>query len=76
MYFCSREEVVLEEVGEKVIIRGLDENGFLQVRSKRNPGKVGSFFSLLYAVFILQLISVWDNGNTFDMMKGLIRQKL
>ncbi|KIH49992.1 hypothetical protein ANCDUO_19932 [Ancylostoma duodenale] len=57
----SREEVLLEELGEKVVIRGLDKNGYLQVRSKSNPSK---------------LFSVGDNGNTFDMMKGLIRHKV
>ncbi|KAL6735250.1 hypothetical protein Aduo_005709 [Ancylostoma duodenale] len=56
----SREEVLLEELGEKVVIRGLDKNGYLQVRSKSNPSKI---------------FSVGDNGNTFDMMKGLIRHK-
>ncbi|KAK6736420.1 hypothetical protein RB195_019229 [Necator americanus] len=57
----SREEVLLEELSEKVVIRGLDKNGYLQVRSKSNPSKI---------------FSVGDNGNTFDMMKGLIRHKL
>ncbi|RCN36359.1 putative biotin--[acetyl-CoA-carboxylase] ligase, partial [Ancylostoma caninum] len=57
----SREEVLLEELGEKVVIRGLDKNGYLQVRSKSNPSKI---------------FSVGDNGNTFDMMKGLIRHKV
>ncbi|CAD6192008.1 unnamed protein product [Caenorhabditis auriculariae] len=55
------EEVYLQDIGEKVMIRGLDENGFLEVRSKENSGKV---------------FSITDDGNTFDMMKGLIRQKI
>jgi len=59
----SSEEVTIvhEENGlrDKVVIRGLDPNGYLEVRSK-NTGK---------------LFSVFDNGNTFDMLKGLIRPK-
>ncbi|CAI4226541.1 unnamed protein product [Auanema sp. JU1783] len=57
----SREEVLLEDHGEKCIIRGLDKYGYLQVRSKTNPNK---------------LFSLGDDGNTFDMMKGLIRHKI
>uniref|UniRef100_A0A183FEI4 BPL/LPL catalytic domain-containing protein n=1 Tax=Heligmosomoides polygyrus TaxID=6339 RepID=A0A183FEI4_HELPZ len=57
----SREEVTIEQLAEKGIIRGLDKCGYLQVRSKSNPS---------------QIFSVGDNGNTFDMMKGLIRHKL
>uniref|UniRef100_A0AC34RBT3 Uncharacterized protein n=1 Tax=Panagrolaimus sp. JU765 TaxID=591449 RepID=A0AC34RBT3_9BILA len=59
----TREEVTVEigdtGIKEKVIIRGLDTYGYLEVRSKQT-GKV---------------FSVHDNGNTFDMMKGLIRPK-
>ncbi|VDL79129.1 unnamed protein product [Nippostrongylus brasiliensis] len=57
----SREEVTIEQLAEKGIIRGLDKCGYLQVRSKSNPS---------------QIFSVGDNGNTFDMMKGLIRHKI
>lgn len=57
----SREEVTLERENEKVIIRGLDKWGYLQVRSKKTPSKV---------------FSVSDDGNTFDVMKGLIKMKL
>ncbi|KAK5975352.1 Biotin--protein ligase [Trichostrongylus colubriformis] len=57
----SREEVTIEHLAEKGIIRGLDQCGYLQVRSKSNPS---------------QIFSVGDNGNTFDMMKGLIRHKI
>ncbi|KAI6173271.1 BPL/LPL catalytic domain-containing protein [Aphelenchoides besseyi] len=60
----TREEVTVidEESGSKdrVIIRGLDPNGYLEVRSK-STGRV---------------FSVHDDGNTFDMMKGLIRPKM
>jgi biotin-[acetyl-CoA-carboxylase] ligase BirA-like protein len=59
----SREEVTVisKESGEKekVVIRGLDAYGYLEVRSKRTG----------------RLFSVHDDGNTFDMMKGLIRPK-
>ncbi|PIO74446.1 hypothetical protein TELCIR_03553 [Teladorsagia circumcincta] len=48
----SREEVTIEQLAEKGIIRGLDKCGYLQI------------------------FSVGDNGNTFDMMKGLIRHKI
>ncbi|KAI1730743.1 biotin--protein ligase [Ditylenchus destructor] len=44
---------------EKVIIQGVDEFGYLQVRSK-DSGRV---------------FSVHDDGNSFDMMKGLIHPK-
>lgn len=44
---------------EKVIIRGLDENGFLKVEGKLD-GRV---------------FSVQDDGNSFDMMQGLIHPK-
>ncbi|KJH43369.1 putative biotin--[acetyl-CoA-carboxylase] ligase [Dictyocaulus viviparus] len=57
----SGEEVTIEHSSEKVVIRGLDKNGFLQVRSKNNPNEI---------------FSVGDDGNTFDMMKGLIRHKI
>ena len=60
---CSREEVTIvsKDTGmkEKVVIRGLDSYGYLEVRSKQS-GRV---------------FSVHDDGNTFDMMKGLIRPK-
>uniref|UniRef100_A0A7E4WC57 BPL/LPL catalytic domain-containing protein n=1 Tax=Panagrellus redivivus TaxID=6233 RepID=A0A7E4WC57_PANRE len=59
----TREEVTVQNgdtgLQERVVIRGLDHHGFLEVRSKQS-GKV---------------FSVQDNGNTFDMMKGLIRPK-
>ncbi|KAE9550485.1 hypothetical protein FO519_006304 [Halicephalobus sp. NKZ332] len=59
----TREEVTIQNgdtgTKERVIIRGLDTFGYLEVRSKQT-GKV---------------FSVHDNGNTFDMMKGLIRPK-
>lgn len=59
----SREEVTVinEENGlkDKVVIRGLDPSGYLEVRSK-TTGK---------------LFTVMDDGNTFDMLKGLIRPK-
>ncbi|VBB26683.1 unnamed protein product [Acanthocheilonema viteae] len=55
----SREEVTLSDTNEKVIIRGLDRHGFLKVRS-RQSGKV---------------MVVHPDGNTFDMMKGLITAK-
>lgn len=58
-----REEVFImnkeDNSKEKVIIRGLDENGFLEVRSKQTG----------------QIFSVCDDGNTFDMFKGLIHAK-
>ncbi|GMR34751.1 hypothetical protein PMAYCL1PPCAC_04946 [Pristionchus mayeri] len=57
----SREEVTLGEENEKVVIRGLDKLGFLECRSRKMPSK---------------LYSVADDGNTFDMMKGLVRMKL
>jgi biotin-(acetyl-CoA carboxylase) ligase len=44
---------------EKVVIKGLDSDGYLEVRSKET-GK---------------LFSVSDDGNTFDRLKGLIRPK-
>jgi biotin-(acetyl-CoA carboxylase) ligase len=63
LWLHSREEVMIihEENGlkDKVVIRGLDPNGYLEVRSK-TTGK---------------LFSVFDDGNTFDMLKGLIRPK-
>ncbi|KAI6189336.1 BPL/LPL catalytic domain-containing protein [Aphelenchoides fujianensis] len=59
----SREEVSIvdEDTGAKdrVVIRGLDPNGYLEVRSKQT-GRV---------------FSVFDDGNTFDLMKNLIRPK-
>ncbi|KAH7703446.1 Protein BPL-1 c, partial [Aphelenchoides avenae] len=59
----TREEVTIVSkdsgMKEKVVIRGLDSYGYLEVRSKQS-GRV---------------FSVHDDGNTFDMMKGLIRPK-
>lgn len=55
----SREEVELSETGEKVVIRGLDEHGFLEVRSRQNG----------------RIMILHPDGNTFDMMKGLISVK-
>ncbi|GMS82881.1 hypothetical protein PENTCL1PPCAC_5056, partial [Pristionchus entomophagus] len=57
----SREEVTLGDENEKTVIRGLDKYGFLECRSRKTPSK---------------LYSVADDGNTFDMMKGLIRMKI
>lgn len=48
-----------DEAGERVVIRGLDKHGYLEVRSKAG-GKV---------------FSLHPDGNTFDMMKNLIRAK-
>lgn len=63
LWMHTREEVSImdkeDNTKEKVIIRGLDENGFLEVRSKQNG----------------QIFSVHDDGNTFDMLKGLIHAK-
>ncbi|KAF1766258.1 hypothetical protein GCK72_006214 [Caenorhabditis remanei] len=56
----SQQEVLLSDFNERVTIRGIDEDGYLQVRSKTNPDKI---------------FSIGDDGNTFDMMKGLIRHK-
>eukprot|EP00794_Sanderia_malayensis_P000015 gene15-605_t len=47
-----------DDDGEQVIIKGLDDNGFLLVEGE-NRG----------------LISVQPDGNSFDMMKGLIKLK-
>uniref|UniRef100_A0A183BMT3 BPL/LPL catalytic domain-containing protein n=1 Tax=Globodera pallida TaxID=36090 RepID=A0A183BMT3_GLOPA len=47
------------ETREKVVIRGLDEHGYLEVRSKETG----------------QIMSVMDDGNTFDMFHGLIVPK-
>uniref|UniRef100_A0A1I7TTF5 BPL/LPL catalytic domain-containing protein n=2 Tax=Caenorhabditis tropicalis TaxID=1561998 RepID=A0A1I7TTF5_9PELO len=56
----SQQEVLLSDFNERVTIRGIDDDGYLQVRSKTNPDKI---------------FSIGDDGNTFDMMKGLIRHK-
>ncbi|CCD66051.1 BPL/LPL catalytic domain-containing protein [Caenorhabditis elegans] len=56
----SQQEVLLSDFNERVTIRGIDDDGYLQVRSKSNPDKI---------------FSIGDDGNTFDMMKGLIRHK-
>ena len=58
--FSRQQEVLLSDFNERVTIRGIDEDGYLQVRSKTNPDKI---------------FSIGDDGNTFDMMKGLIRHK-
>ncbi|EJD74799.1 biotin protein ligase 1 [Loa loa] len=55
----SREEVTLSDTNEKAVIRGLDRHGFLKVRS-RQSGKI---------------MVIHPDGNTFDMMKGLIAAK-
>lgn len=55
----SREEVTISNTNEKAVIRGLDRHGFLKVRS-RQSGK---------------MMIVHPDGNTFDMMKGLITAK-
>ncbi|KAL3116154.1 hypothetical protein niasHT_002278 [Heterodera trifolii] len=44
---------------EKVVIRGLDEYGYLEVRSKETG----------------QIMNVMDDGNTFDLFHGLIVPK-
>ncbi|CAI5440865.1 unnamed protein product [Caenorhabditis angaria] len=56
----SQQEILLADFNERVQIRGIDDYGYLQVRSKTNPEKI---------------FSIGDDGNTFDMMKGLIRHK-
>uniref|UniRef100_A0A915DLH5 BPL/LPL catalytic domain-containing protein n=1 Tax=Ditylenchus dipsaci TaxID=166011 RepID=A0A915DLH5_9BILA len=60
LWMHSREEVSIlhkhNNCKEKVIIRGLDEHGFLEVRSKQTG----------------QTFSVHNDGNSFDMMRGLI----
>ncbi|CAJ0931438.1 unnamed protein product, partial [Mesorhabditis belari] len=55
----NREEVTLED-GDKVVIRGIDKNGYLSVKSRRTAKE----------------FTIGDDGNTFDMMRGLIRHKL
>ncbi|KAJ1368902.1 Biotin/lipoate A/B protein ligase [Parelaphostrongylus tenuis] len=39
LWLHSREEITIEHLSEKVVIRGLDQCGFLQVRSKTNPSQ-------------------------------------
>ncbi|VDM42461.1 unnamed protein product [Toxocara canis] len=56
----SREEVTLANTNEKAVVRGLDEHGFLEVRSRKSG----------------HVIAVHPDGNTFDLMKGLISLKL
>lgn len=60
LHFYRQQEVLLSDFNERVTIRGIDDDGYLQVRSKSNPDKI---------------FSIGDDGNTFDMMKGLIRHK-
>uniref|UniRef100_A0AC34G4W1 BPL/LPL catalytic domain-containing protein n=1 Tax=Panagrolaimus sp. ES5 TaxID=591445 RepID=A0AC34G4W1_9BILA len=64
LWLHAGEEVEVQQIsdGEKemVLIKGLDEYGYLQVQSKSNG----------------EVFSVHDDGNTFDMMKGLIRPKI
>ncbi|VDM97436.1 unnamed protein product [Thelazia callipaeda] len=55
----SREEIILSDTNEKVVIRGLDRYGYLEVRSRKS-GKT---------------MAVHPDDNTFDMMKGLIIAK-
>ncbi|CAJ0565662.1 unnamed protein product, partial [Mesorhabditis spiculigera] len=55
----SREEVTLED-GDRVMIKGIDEYGYMSVRSKKSA----------------KVFSISDDGNSFDMMKGMIRLKL
>ncbi|CAB3411115.1 unnamed protein product [Caenorhabditis bovis] len=57
----SQQEILLSDYNERVTIRGIDDYGYLEVRSKSNPDKI---------------FSIGDDGNTFDMMKGLIRHKV
>ena len=61
LQYFSDEEIVVDSDGvkEKVVIRGLDSHGFLEVRSIQSR----------------KIFTVHDNGNTFDMMKGLVRAK-
>lgn len=59
MKIFSREEVTLSDTNEKAVIRGLDQYGFLEVRSRQSG----------------QIMAVHPDGNTFDMMKGLITAK-
>lgn len=57
----SQEKVMVDMDGdiEESIIQGLDEHGYLQVKNRTTGA----------------LSHVTDNGNSFDMMKGLIRAK-
>lgn len=59
--FSGAHITVLSSTGEtrKAIITGLDDYGFLTVRSEDGT-----------------LSSVQPDGNTFDMMKGLIAPKI
>jgi hypothetical protein len=45
---------------KKVTIRGLDSSGYLKVQSNETARE----------------FTVVDNGNSFDLMKGLIHPKL
>ncbi|XP_076307817.1 biotin--protein ligase-like [Tachypleus tridentatus] len=53
----SGQEVWLEESQEKAAIQGLDEHGFLRVRTS------------------LGNVSFQPDGNSFDMIRNLIRHK-
>lgn len=64
-YWMHTDEEVLvlcAETGnkEKVIIHGLDHNGYLKVKGKADG----------------HVFSVQDNGNSFDLLQGLIHPKL
>uniref|UniRef100_A0A915II82 BPL/LPL catalytic domain-containing protein n=1 Tax=Romanomermis culicivorax TaxID=13658 RepID=A0A915II82_ROMCU len=53
------QELTLADTKEQVVVRGLDQYGFLQVRSRKS-GK---------------LISLQPDGNSLDMMHNLLRVK-
>jgi len=55
----SSQEVTLVESNELVVVEGLDEHGYLRVRSKSSG----------------QIYSLQPDGNSFDMMLNLIRLK-
>lgn len=55
----SGQEVTLAQSNEFVIVEGLDEHGYLRVRSKTSG----------------QIYSLQPDGNSFDMMSNLIRFK-
>lgn len=55
----DRQELGLSQTKEHVIVRGLDEHGYLQVRSRQSG----------------RLLSVQPDGNSLDMMHNLIMLK-
>jgi hypothetical protein len=74
---ASRTDTInnVNRTNEKVVVRGLDEHGYLQVNLL--------LFCLFNIFNLLQvrssttgrLFSLHPDGNTFDMMKNLIRAK-